>query len=69
MVLKYDCRGGAGAVIASNSTGNSSNAGVSPLDIAAAASDTLTPANTPTTNDSLGLDIECVTLTLIYILY
>lgn len=48
----------ASATANSTSTSNSTSAGVSPLDIAAAASDTLTNANTPSTNDSLGLDIE-----------
>jgi hypothetical protein len=43
-----------------NSTGNDSNPGVSPLDIQAAASDTITPANQPTADNSLGLDIEYV---------
>jgi hypothetical protein len=45
---------------ASNATGNDSNPGVSPIDIQAAASDTLTPANQPTADNSLGLDIEYV---------
>ncbi|KAF7976588.1 hypothetical protein HWV62_2237 [Athelia sp. TMB] len=49
---------GAAASAAGNSSSNSTSAGVSPLDIAAAASDGLTDANTPTTNNSLGLDIE-----------
>lgn len=42
----------------SNATANSINPGVSPLDIAAANSDSLTPANQPTASNSLGLDIE-----------
>jgi len=43
---------------ASNATSNSTNPGVSPLDIQAIASDTVTPANAPTANNSLGLAIE-----------
>ena len=43
--------GGSGAT-----SGN--NTGVSPLDIQAAANGGLTPAKSPTTNGSLGLDIE-----------
>jgi hypothetical protein len=49
-----------GANTASNATGNGTNPGVSPIDIQAAASDTLTPANQPTADNSLGLDIEYV---------
>lgn len=45
---------------ASNATGNGTNLGVSPIDIQAAVSDTLTPANQPTADNSLGLDIEYV---------
>ena len=43
-----------------NSGAASANPGVSPLDIKAAAANTLTPANNPTANNSLGLDDECV---------
>lgn len=44
----------------SNSGAAGANPGVSPLDIKAAAADTLTPANNPTANNSLGLDDEYV---------
>jgi hypothetical protein len=46
--------------VASNATGNDTNPGVSPIDIAAATSDTLTPANKPTAANSLGLDVAYV---------
>lgn len=48
---------------AANST-NSTNQGVSPLDIAALNADSLTAANTPTTANTLGLDIEYVTMSM-----
>ncbi|THH18129.1 hypothetical protein EW146_g2804 [Bondarzewia mesenterica] len=50
---------GAGAVTNSTTTAaNSTSSGVSPIDIAAAQNGGLTNANTPTTSNSLGLDIE-----------
>lgn len=48
----------AAAPTSTGAASNSTAGGVSPIDIAASQSDTLTPANTPTTNDTLGLDIE-----------
>lgn len=49
---------GNGTVAGGGTTGNSTNTGVSPLDIQAAISGGVTVAKPPTTNDSLGLNIE-----------
>ncbi|KAF9237611.1 acid protease [Melanogaster broomeanus] len=49
---------GNGTISGVTAAGNGTNAGVSPLDIQAATNGGLTPANPPTTNNSLGLSIE-----------
>jgi hypothetical protein len=45
-------------VAGGGTTGNGTNTGVSPLDIQAATNGGVTVAKPPTTNDSLGLNIE-----------
>lgn len=51
---------------ASNATANATNPGVSPIDIAAASSISVTTANQPTISNSLGLNIEYVPNDLLY---